>query len=56
MRFAAESKSAASHFRSAMKTELKALKFVRIKMVDHTEELQLITPCDNWENVEARAQ
>jgi len=38
MRFAAENKSAASHFYYAMKTE----------------ELQLFTFCDDWENVEAR--
>ena len=47
MRFAAENKSAASHFHYAVKTE-------SVRTDGHTEELQLSTFCDNWENVEAR--
>jgi len=34
---------------------MKALKFVPIKAIGHTEELQVTTFCDNWENVETRA-
>jgi len=46
--FAAENKAAVSHFHNAMK-------FIWIKVVGHTEELQLMTFCDKRENVEARA-
>ena len=42
-------------FPGTMLCKLKALNSVRIKVVDHTEELQLITFYGNWENVEARA-
>ena len=51
--FAAENNSAASHFHYAIK--LKVMKFARIKVVGFIEELQLITFCDNLENVEARS-
>ena len=51
--FTAENISAASHFHHEKKT--KALKFVVIKAVVHTIELQLTTFFDNWENVQARA-
>ena len=54
VRFTAEKKSAASHLRYAMKTESVEI-VTDLKVFGHTEKLQLITCCDNWENVEARA-
>ena len=49
--FAAENKSAVSHLHYTVKT----LKLIQIKLVGHSEELQLLTFCDNWENVETRS-
>ena len=38
-----------------MKTDTAAVKFLRIKLVAHVEELQLITFCENRRNVKAIA-
>jgi len=36
-------------------TRMCIIRAQRVKVVGHTEELQLITFCNNWENVEERA-
>ena len=41
---------------AAENNRMRELQFVWIKVVGHTEKLQLTTFCGNWENVELRAR